>query len=84
MNSVLKEDPNYLEALISRGNIYTELKKWENAKLDYELVIRLSPKCASAYAGLGDCEANLGYIKEAIKAFNNAIAYNPEAPLSSN
>jgi tetratricopeptide (TPR) repeat protein len=73
LNEVLKLDKRYLEALISRGNLYIALRKWQEAKQDFETILTLAPKTGAAYLGLAECETNLSHPEAAIAAYNAAL-----------
>ncbi len=52
----------------------------ETATQYYQAVIKLDPKSAAAYQGLGNCDYRLGHITEALKAFDQSLALNPDNP----
>jgi len=82
LNEVLRKYPKYIEALISRANLYLITKKFAQAKEDFLYAIELdkSPnmnsKNVTVFLGLAECEENLSNYTDAVKWYNNAISAN--------
>ncbi|MDR3549436.1 MAG: tetratricopeptide repeat protein [Candidatus Pacebacteria bacterium] len=66
-------DARYLEALISRGNLLSIEKRWEEARSDFEGVLQIVPDSAAAYLGVAECETQMNNPDGAIEAYERAI-----------
>ncbi len=74
----LLENPNYIDALINRANLYTEdIDNNALAMADYSRVIKLDPKNIWAYTSRASCYAIAGDFNKALLDFNKAIALDP-------
>lgn len=67
-NSILSNDPNFLEAIYYRADVYTAKKDFEKAVNDYQIVIEKMPKNSAALNNI----ANVYYLmKEKEMACNS-------------
>eukprot|EP00826_Nyctotherus_ovalis_P032529 TRINITY_DN26212_c0_g1_i1.p1 TRINITY_DN26212_c0_g1~~TRINITY_DN26212_c0_g1_i1.p1 ORF type:complete len:337 (-),score=59.71 TRINITY_DN26212_c0_g1_i1:371-1381(-) len=84
LDEVLKYCKSYAEALIVKGNLLIDEKKWIEAKECFHAAIRGSKKVATAYLGLANCEYNLSKLKEADTAYMQAIHLGAAIPHERN
>ncbi|MBT7392360.1 tetratricopeptide repeat protein, partial [archaeon] len=75
-NLILEKKPNHLLALISKGNSFTWLQKYENATNIFNKVLKLYPENEFALAELGLVNYNQGNYEEAEKKFKKALEKN--------
>ncbi len=68
---------NDSSALVSLGNTYLDLKRYEEALAALEQALRLDPNEAPAYIGRGGVLLNLKRYEEALAAFDQAIRLDP-------
>ena len=74
----LQENPDYIDALINRANLYTEdIDNNALAMADYTKVIKLDPKNTNSYISRASCYAIAGDFNKALLDFNKAIALDP-------
>ncbi len=74
----LQENPDYIDALINRANLYTEdIDNNVLALVDYTRVIKLDPKNVWAYISRASCYAIAGDFDKALLDLNKAIALDP-------
>lgn len=68
----------FFQALLHRGILYTELKRFKEAVVDFEEALRLDHglACAHVNIGLVHHQITQNYL-EAIKHFTNAIKVDP-------
>ncbi len=59
------------------GNLFDELKKYEEAIIDFDKAIELNPNNAGAWALRGKAKVNLQKYEEVIVDFDKAIELNP-------
>jgi tetratricopeptide (TPR) repeat protein len=75
---VLKIDPTYAEAYVSRGMAWTEKSQPEKAIKDYNEAIKVDPKFVPAYFHRGIYWNNRKEFDKAIKDFSEALALDPK------
>jgi tetratricopeptide (TPR) repeat protein len=73
--------PDTLETHRARGYILEATGNYEQAIREYELAIAINSKIADLYLSLGRNYRRLEFYDDAIKAFGNADALNPEDPM---
>jgi len=56
----LRRDPDYVDALINLGALYTRQERWKEARVQFERVRSLEPEHATAIYNLGVLAENLG------------------------
>jgi tetratricopeptide (TPR) repeat protein len=72
--------PNSALIRIELGNIALNADQFEEAKDDYEFVVRVQPGTQSAYRGLGLLALKQGRTDEAITNFKKALSINGHDP----
>jgi tetratricopeptide (TPR) repeat protein len=75
---ILAFDPNDVDVLINRCGLYRLLKQYTAARLDLERVIDLMPGWYVPYYALGLVQLDAHLYKEAVMAFSQAIATDPD------
>jgi len=73
---------NDSSALVSLGNTYLDLKRYEEALAALEQALRLDPNEAPAYIGRGAVLLNLKRYEEALAAFDQTIRFDPNDALA--
>jgi len=68
-----------VEAYLTRGQLYFDKGKIEQALSDFGEVQCLSPKLAAGYIGAGNCFEALGDIEKAIKSYSGAMEVDGNA-----
>lgn len=71
----IKDDPR---SHINKGAAYVMLKKFTDAKSEYEYVLKDNPENAEALYGLGNVEYKQGNKHVAVDLYKKALAINPE------
>lgn len=88
LNSLLRKEPDNIDALITRGVYYFDLNDFVNSKEDFEKAKELASKTMSSYYeaiscnNLGVVFNDLGKYKQAISLFNIAINREPKYALA--
>ena len=75
--SILKEQPEHLDANNNLGIILQNSGKLEEAKEYYKKAIDIKPNFAEAHNNLGGIHIDLGEFKEAEKYYRKALELNP-------
>jgi serine/threonine protein kinase/WD40 repeat protein/tetratricopeptide (TPR) repeat protein len=78
MNHRLAANPDDAEALIHRGWLFRQQKKWPEAIADLERVLRLSPDDSDACWLLGEAYQETGNLAGALAAFGLLLKRAPE------
>ena len=65
-------------AWLGRGNVFTELKRYEVAFAAYDKALALKPDLAGAWLGRGNVFAALKRYDEALAAYDKALALKPD------
>jgi tetratricopeptide (TPR) repeat protein/S1-C subfamily serine protease len=76
LTEAIKIKPNY-EAYNNRGNLYRELRRYQQADEDLNKAQALNPSSASIYNNRGIVYEKLGKYKQAEMNFNQAISLGP-------
>ncbi|MHA1647549.1 MAG: tetratricopeptide repeat protein [Promethearchaeota archaeon] len=76
----LGKEPDNVGLLLDLGGVYTNLQKTDKAISSYQKVIKLAPKSASGFAGLGFAYHVKEDFDNAIASFQKAIKLAPENP----
>jgi tetratricopeptide (TPR) repeat protein len=77
-NLFIEDDPSDCEAYFLRGLAYTGLLKYERAKKDYNVAIKINPDYAECYYHLGVSFLCLDQRGDAIQNFEYAAALGYE------
>jgi tetratricopeptide (TPR) repeat protein len=75
---VLTEQPEFLPALIGRGEMFLEMGRTDEAQTDFEQAVKLSRTNIEAQFGLGKSYALLGNFQAAIGPLTRVIEAQPE------
>ncbi len=78
-NEALVLEPNSRYSLISRADLLRDMKRYREAKEDYQLLLRRDVRCQEAYLGLGVIaykENNIGLCHENLEKAQNANPSN--------
>ena len=62
------------DAWLGRGNVYTELRRYNEAFAAYDKALALQPDLASAWLGRGNVYTELRRYDEAFAAYDQALA----------
>jgi hypothetical protein len=76
--TILKQDPRNIDALLARGELRFKKGEHDAAVSDFTEVIRLAPQNAAAYYGRGLAQAEKGDFARAKADLEKAIQINPE------
>ena len=76
--SILKLNPNYVDAFEGLGKTYLFNKEWGQARETFEHIIKHWPERDLAYASLGQVEQNEGNLEEAKDNYLHALSINNE------
>ncbi|CAL1372059.1 unnamed protein product [Linum trigynum] len=79
-DQILREDPNYPEALIGRGTSYAFQRELEAAIADFSKAIAVKPSAGEAWKRRGQARAALGESAEAIADLTKALEFEPNSP----
>jgi tetratricopeptide (TPR) repeat protein len=77
LTEVIQAAPEFAEGYNQRAIAYFMLEEWENSIDDCEEAIELNPCHFGAFAGMGHCYLRLGYLREAMDAYQQALKINP-------
>ena len=77
LDRVLTLRPDYAEGWNARATVYFLEEDYSRALFDLEQVLKLEPRHFDALAGLGAVLRELGKDKEALAAFEQALALDP-------
>jgi predicted O-linked N-acetylglucosamine transferase (SPINDLY family) len=66
------------EAWLGRGNVCTELRRYDEAFAAYDKALTLKPDLASAWLGRGNVDAILKRYDEALASYDKALALKPD------
>ena len=74
---VLRRNPNNVDALINRGNVWRALKNPSNAEQDYRLASNIEQNNFSAHFNLGTLLIESGRLKDACDSLRRATNISP-------
>ena len=69
--------PEFAEGYNQRAIAYFMLEEWEQSIDDCKKVVALNPVHFGALAGMGQCHLQLGNLREALEAFQQALEIHP-------
>jgi tetratricopeptide (TPR) repeat protein len=72
--------PNYAEGWNKRATVLYLMQRYDDSIKDIGKTLALEPRHFGALSGLGLCNAQLQKEKEALDAFEKALAINPNMP----
>ena len=72
--------PNFAEGWNKRATVLYLMGRYDDSMKDIAKTLALEPRHFGALSGLGLCNAQLGKDKEALDAFEKALAINPNMP----
>jgi tetratricopeptide (TPR) repeat protein len=78
LQSILKDDPKNLNALIQMGNLYFDAEQFNQAIETYSKVLQIEPKNADVRTDLGIMYRKKGDYDRAIAEFKKAAEVNPK------
>jgi tetratricopeptide (TPR) repeat protein len=78
VNQAIKLQPNYIQAYVLRGWIYSQLKNNSQALLDYNKAISIDPEYDGSYMLRASAKIALEDPSGALNDYNKAISINPE------
>ena len=73
-NKILKDDPDYLSALINRAILLEKLGDFDRAEADYKHAVKLNPYHPNVLTNLGSFYLNRNNPLDALSNFNIALA----------
>ncbi|MFS8010859.1 putative tetratricopeptide-like helical domain superfamily [Helianthus anomalus] len=76
---ILREDPNYPEALIGRGTAYAFKRELDSAIADFTKAIQSNPSAGEAWKRRGQARAALGESSEAITDLTKSLEFEPDS-----
>ncbi|GAB4849033.1 Suppressor of RPS4-RLD 1 [Ancistrocladus abbreviatus] len=78
-DQILKEDPDYPEALIGRGTAYAFQRELDAAIADFTKAIEVNPSAGEAWKRRGQARAALGDSARAIEDLSKALEFEPNS-----
>ena len=78
MTRALALKPDLDDAWLGRGNVFTELKRYDEAFAAYDKALALKPDLAEAWLGRGNVFSELKRYDEAFAAYDKALALKPD------
>jgi tetratricopeptide (TPR) repeat protein len=73
LSEALERDPGLAQAHIARGSAYVGLRRFEEARADYEAALRLRPQMAAPLYGLAETHRALGDTAEARRYYQRYV-----------
>src|SRR5205807_1728030 len=70
--------PELAEAWLCRGNVFIELKRYDEALVAYDKAVTIKPEFAEAWLGRGNVFRELKGYDEALAVYDKAVAIKPE------
>lgn len=79
-DKTLKEDPNFIDALLYKAHALNLLDQWQNAVSLYDQYLAKNPKSWDAWMNRGSALYHLKKYRDALHSYEKAIALNPNDP----
>ena len=73
LGQVIKSEPNFAEAYMTRGIAYSETGQIKAAIADYQKAIEINPELVEAYYNLGNAHMQAKAYPEAIAAYTQTL-----------
>ncbi|MDX1479581.1 MAG: tetratricopeptide repeat protein, partial [Saprospiraceae bacterium] len=73
----LRINPRRAQTWFSRGTLYLNLRRYEEAMADFTRTLELNPSFWKAWVNRGNCKRDLGRNQEAIEDYNVVLAKRP-------
>lgn len=73
----IEVDPDFAEAWNQRATALYLMERYEESMRDARQAVARNPQHFGAWAGLGHCYAQLGRLREAMHAYQQALSINP-------
>lgn len=70
--------PQSDRAYLTRGSVYWQMQRYDEAIRDYDRSLELNPRSAKAYVGRGNVFDDQGQHDQALKDFDKAIVLDPK------
>ena len=70
--------PDLAAAWLGRGNVFYELKRYDEANSAYDKALELAPDLASAWLGRGNLLSDLQRYDDALAAYDKALSLEPD------
>ncbi len=74
-----RSNRTWQNAWLGRGNVYTELKRYDEAFAAYDAALALKADLESAWLGRGNVYTELKRYDEAFAAYDEALALKPNS-----
>jgi tetratricopeptide (TPR) repeat protein len=78
LRTMVKEDPENLNAWIRLGNILMDSKRFTEAIEAYARALELDPRNVNVRVDMGTCYRNTGQPERAVEEYRKALTYNPK------
>mmetsp|Transcript_88334 Transcript_88334/g.202006 ORF Transcript_88334/g.202006 Transcript_88334/m.202006 type:complete len:1102 (-) Transcript_88334:87-3392(-) len=75
----LNKFPSFNKALVTRGQLYLQMRKYDKAMLDFRTILHRLPHEAAAHRGMGDALRGLGDFRDALRHYSKAIQCSLDA-----
>ena len=76
-NKALENDPDFVRAIIGKGQFYLDQGNYDSAFYFAEKALRIDPEAALGHGFMGSCNRTIGQYDEAILNFSKAISISP-------
>jgi tetratricopeptide (TPR) repeat protein len=76
---VLRQKPDYVAARLALAEIHVRRKSPEDALAELNAARSVQPENAVIYERMGDIEASLGRLGEAMESYQSALSYAPDS-----
>lgn len=80
LSDAIHFDPGYVDALVARGNIYSNLQRRDEAFADFDSVVRAAPDLPDGYGLRGNWWYEQGNLDRALADYGRIIELSPNDP----